>query len=208
MQFIDRSSVAAPPCLERYQRPQGWGDVEGACRSSIVAALEGMQGERCAYCQSSLEGDGRTHIEHFRQRSGWPQYTFSWDNMFRSCRIEGRCGVEKDKIDPPARMNLVVKPDVDDPLMFLRFRRTGEVEPQPGLPPHNDARAKETIRVFVLNHAALVPQRKNYIEAALQEANEILALGDTDPDVPSLIAALADDYRNGPFGGAVVSVLT
>lgn len=213
MRSLDRSAVSAPRCLSRYHHGRNqWGELTHAERAEIRSALIQLQGARCAYCECLLENvddveRSNAHIEHFVQRRQAPQLTFVWRNLFHSCSFDNRCGHYKDRAGVRPDFALLLKPDVDDPSAFLRFRDDGSVEARPGVSPLAASRAHETIRVFALNHAALRAQRAYWIGAAVQQAEEIVELGD-DPDVASLYAQLVDALRGSAFEGAIVDVLT
>ena len=147
MHFLQRE--AAPNCLSNYQHGQHqWTSPTVAERTEIRTALEAMQGRRCAYCECDLPQDGQhgQHIEHFRQRSRYPQGTFDWDNLFLSCDREDSCGKHKDTCTyTPADL---IKPDVEDPELFFRYGEDGTISVRQGLSPQQQHRAIETLRIF------------------------------------------------------------
>jgi len=207
MRFLDRSIVPPPACLSTYRLPQDWGAVTFADKTAIVGQLNRLQGQRCAYCECDLENEGRyPHIEHFVQRSREPSQTFVWANLFRSCSHEDRCGKHKDKQEIVASyvQGVLVKPDVDDPRAFLRFRGDGEVEVRHDAP--SAQRAAETIRVFHLNHVALKAMRKPWMDAARQEAEKIAEFG-LDEETEALFQLLVEDWRGKPHEAAIFDVL-
>lgn len=143
----------APQCLARF-RPgtDAWdGQKVDEAKPLIWQALTAMQGELCAYCEGSLVDLGR-HIEHFCQRSVYPNRTFDWDNLFGACDRRDSCGHYKDRPRAPDYdCGDLVNPAVEDPDQFFIIRDTGRIEPRPGLSARHRVRAELTIRVFNLN---------------------------------------------------------
>ena len=109
-----------------------------------------MQGERCAYCECSLIAQGK-HIEHFRQKSIYPQGTFDWWNLFGSCNRNNSCGKHKDSIASNYDHRDLIKPDVDDPNHFFHFMVDGTIALRDGLSATDQKRATETLRIFNLD---------------------------------------------------------
>jgi len=122
-------------------------------RSAIWDKLNAMQGNRCAYCEMEIS-QGKGHIEHFRQRSRYPQGTFDWANLFGSCDRNGVCGRHKDECGNYPHQDLI-KPDVDDPDDYFVFDPQGGIHPKAGLAPDKHRRAKETIRILKLDGGGL-----------------------------------------------------
>ena len=111
-----------------------------------------MQGDRCAYCESEISSPNR-HIEHFVKRNGPNgnrRLTFEWSNLFGSCDREESCGKYKDKqsFEPDE----LIKPDRDNPEDYLLFLSDGRIVPRGDLSDANRRSAKETLRVFNLDH--------------------------------------------------------
>jgi uncharacterized protein (TIGR02646 family) len=181
MRKLDRNAVAAPSCLSAYDyRTLSWGDFGAACKRSVRFALFQLQGIhgitsedaseyglRCAYCESAIRHEG--HIEHFRRKNrtrpdGYPELTFSWDNLFLACGSKNHCGHYKDRRNSiPYDADQILKPDVDEPEDFLYFHSSGEVRPRHNLEAADEHRARETIRVFGLNDRGLKGSRANAV---------------------------------------------
>jgi uncharacterized protein (TIGR02646 family) len=72
----------APSCLDRHKRTSGndWNKVSREDKTEIWKALNAMQFDRCAYCESKII-DSKQHIEHFSPRGGFPKLTFTWSNI-------------------------------------------------------------------------------------------------------------------------------
>jgi uncharacterized protein (TIGR02646 family) len=172
MHSLDRKATSAPGCLAAYDyHTQTWDDA-APCKPAIRERLAVVQVERCAYCETPLFGGG--HIEHFRRknRAHFPELTFAWSNLFLSCDSPSNCGRFKDRRNAPAYdPKQLVKPDEDDPEVFLYFHSDGEVRPQSGADPAAEARANETIRVFGLNDPALKDSRRRALNRYLRDAH-------------------------------------
>ncbi|MFY9261689.1 MAG: retron Ec78 anti-phage system effector HNH endonuclease PtuB [Gallionella sp.] len=165
----------APAGLDRYKHGQDtWGNgiPSESVRQAIWDKLNAMQGGRCAYCEAAI-GEGKRHIEHFRQRGRYPQGTFAWDNLFGSCHRQGCCGDHKDK--QQYTPNDLIKPDEEDPEHFLIFAADGSVSPRANLSPQEKHRAEETIRIFNLD-GALKQIRQRAISGYIQTAEEFASM--------------------------------
>lgn len=149
MKKLDRSAVAAPPCLARYHpTTHTWDDIKPD-KPEIRNHLSRLQGERCAYCEGDLQILGQ-HIEHFRRKAVHPHLTFVWDNLYWSCDQTDSCGHYKDHGAGPYNPDDLVEPCVHDPDKFFRFRSDGTIEIRYGLSATDQHRARETLRVFNL----------------------------------------------------------
>ncbi|MCH4564698.1 TIGR02646 family protein [Halomonas sp. EGI 63088] len=174
---------AAPGCLARYQQgPQDWRRISVAEKREIWQQLDAMQGQRCAYCESGLP-EGRRHIEHFRQRSRYPQGTFQWDNLFGSCDKSDSCGRRKDRTT--YRDGDILKPDVDDPDNYLQFLADGRIVPRNDLTERQRHRSEETLRVFNLDHerGALRQMRRSAVQGYLGTVEDLLECTELDEDL-------------------------
>jgi uncharacterized protein (TIGR02646 family) len=209
MHKLDRDPEA-PSGLNRYQHGRDqWGNsvptpVE---RAAIWEKLNAMQGERCAYCEGPIDSENR-HIEHFQQRSRYPQGTFDWHNLFGSCNRSGTCGDQKDRcgIYPP---NLLIKPDVEDPEQLLVFSPDGSVRARAGLSPTDSNRAQETIRVFGLQ-GALRQIRLSHVSGYKQTAEEFAEMAAQFP-TEDWLPLLEEEIRKTallPYATAIKHVLT
>jgi len=193
---LDRSRIAAPDCLAKYDyRIHDWQDFKGACKKQLRFALfqlQGIEGTttqdaseyglRCAYCESAIYDEG--HIEHFRRKNPqhFPELTFEWGNLFLACGANTHCVHYKDRPSAAAyNPNHLLKPDEHDPSSFLYFHSSGEVRANCTLNDNDKGRAQETIRVFGLNDATLRGARAKAVRSyskMKEEDFEILALLD------------------------------
>jgi len=161
-----------------------WKDVD---LEDIWSYLTQMQGSFCAYCECSLE---RKHVEHFRTRECFKKLTFDWNNLFGSCgdtRKKGgwdRCGIYKDNGAGEYDVDLLVKPDEDNPNEYLLFLTTGQVVPAKGLAGQKLLKSQETIRVFNLNgDPSLAGRRRTTLSYVLEEVKALYdAYGNLDED--------------------------
>jgi uncharacterized protein (TIGR02646 family) len=181
MHKLHRGEV--PSCLKRHHRISGndWQQVSPEDRTEIWQALQDMQLGRCAYCESKITAPEQ-HIEHFCPRSRFAQETFAWPNLFGSCNAQEHCGKYKDNKQhvqsyKPADL---IKPDEENPEKLLLFVIDGTVAIRCDLPPEDQHRASETIRVFNLNAASLKNQRRQAVQGYLNFAEDQFALSDTE----------------------------
>lgn len=150
MRKLDRTVVAAPPCLAQYRHGvHNWGHLTRADKDQIRACLEQMQGRRCAYCEGALDTLGQ-HIEHFHLKHRFPHLTFDWTNLYWSCDQRDSCGRYKDHSAGVFDPGDLIKPCIDDPDKFFRFRSDGTISVRPDLSERDQQRAHETLRVFNL----------------------------------------------------------
>lgn len=198
---------AAPGCLAKFQHGRdNWVNVDSSSKSEIWIELETMQGERCAYCESDISG-GKKHIEHFRQKGRDPKVTFDWSNLFGSCMRKESCGIHKDKLKPYDPANLI-KPDTEDPEIFLVFSADGSVHPRANISEQDFLRAKETIRIFNLDDP-LQQIRKSAVCGYVQTAEELYKLASEFPeeDVMELLREEINQTAHLPFCTAIKHVL-
>ena len=150
MRKLDRASVPAPACLASYKHGKhNWDSLTSDDKGQIRKQLEQLQGKRCAYCEGNLDSLGQ-HIEHFRKKSSFPKLTFSWSNLYWSCDQKDSCGYFKDNGAGKYKVEELLKPCVDDPDEFFRFRANGCIDIRDDLSAEDKRRAAETLRVFAL----------------------------------------------------------
>ena len=177
-------------------------------RQAIWDKLNAMQGKRCAYCEADISGDSK-HIEHFRQRSRYPQGTFAWDNLFGSCNRQNSCGKHKDEKAAPYNDADLVKPDIEDPESLLVFDPNGGVSPRKGLSPQATQRASETIRVFNLD-GVLKAIRRSELAGYVQTAEQFAEMAQhfSEAEWSTLLQEEIDNTTHLPFSTAIKHVLT
>ena len=167
----------APSCLSRYQHGRdNWSHVTPEEREEIWQQLHAMQGNLCAYCETSLitkSGQRDAHIEHFLQKGRDPRVTFDWNNLFGSCNRKESCGKHKDKrqYDP----TILIKMDEEDPDHFFLFVSDGTIALREALTEDEIKRAEGTLLIFNLDaeHGALRQMRRNTIQGYIQTAEDL-----------------------------------
>lgn len=228
MHKLDRSAVPAPKFLSGFQPARKWTDLSSKKKRQIQIALANMQKSidsdgheivRCAYCEVRIvvpnPPDGieaeyeNSHIEHFRTRKDCPQLTFDWNNLFLSCTISKVCGKYKDEgHEFPYAPEDLIKPDVDDPDLYLHFSSTGEVLPRDGLDAQKTNRAKETIRVLRLDDPTLIHRRQEVLSSVLSGLQEFMQIPGVSDDELALYCQEEVQAREWePFSSAIKSVL-
>lgn len=223
MHQLDRAIVPAPPCLARLRAAgNGW-NLAPADYDELHAALEQLQGRRCAYCEADLDVMGE-HVEHFARRSRFPARIFDWANLFWSCSAPESCGKHKDacgqtSYGPCARHDSdgaayadadLIDPSLDDPEEYFLFVGDGQIRPRSGLSPEKSRRAIATIRVFGLDCERLRHMRKRVAAGYLHTAEELLDLAQVfaQQDVMDLLDGELQVTRHLPFATTIKHVLT
>lgn len=201
----------APESLQNYRHGRdNWSDVTPDEKLEIWNQLEAMQGQRCAYCEDAISNHHR-HIEHFRQRSRYPQGTFSWDNLFGSCDRLNNCGRHKDRCGNYDHLDLI-KPDVEDPEKFFLFITDGTIRIRPELNPNNTRRASETLRIFNLNarSGSLRYMRERAVIGYKQIAEELRQLAEIFPleDFQAYLQTEITATAQLPFATAIKHALS
>ena len=176
-------------------------------RAAIWDKLVDMQGKRCAYCEGPLTETDR-QIEHFRQRSRYPQGTFDWHNLFGSCTRTATCGDHKDKCGVYPHQDLI-KPDVEDPEAFLVFNPNGTIRPRADLGSYDQYRAESTIRILGLD-GALNQIRLSEVYGYIQTAEDFAEFAEHFPeeDWMPLLQEEIHNISHLPFATAIRHVLT
>ncbi len=209
MHYLDRSQVAAPTCLSRYQHGRDAWEALARTKADygqVTDALDALQGGRCAYCEGLL---GHAHVDHFEQRSENVRRTFDWGNLFRSCLRDDSCGRYKDR--QTYACTDLIKPDVDDPEDFFRFQSDGSIATTESLSARDAHRARTTLRVLSLDavHGPLRQSRQAHVQGYVQTGLEILDLAQQlGADARVLIEAEVAQTRHLPYATAIKHVLT
>ncbi len=202
----------APSCLSGYKHGQNhWRDVTPDEKADIWRELDKMQVKRCAYCEVGIKTtwpDMDSHIEHFRQRSRYPQGTFQWANLFGSCNRKDSCGNHKDRasVYPP---DVLINMGDEDPEDFLFFLDNGRVVPANGLSEQQQHRAEETIRLFNLNSSALTWKRLGEVAGYKQTRDDLIALAQEyeEHEWRPLLEQELSKIKDLPFATAIKHVM-
>ncbi len=135
--------------------------------------------------------------------------TFVWDNLFRSCERVDSCGRYKDdQTYAPADL---IKPDVDDPEHFFRFKSDGSMAIRQGLSAAEWKRAEETLRVLALDaeRGPLRTTRMSHVAGYVQTGLDLLALAaDLGADGQALIDEEVANSAHLPYATAIKHILT
>lgn len=200
--------TASPPCLGDYRHGEhNWDDVTPAHKAELRAALDAMQGARCAYCEQDLSRTKATHIDHFIQRSLDPTKTFEWTNLFRSCGHPDHCGFYKDGKGRPYSAPDLIKADTENPRKGIQFLSDGSVTTRKSADVRDAQRARETIRILHLDAPRLRGMRKAYLSPLTGELDDVLEAGLSPAERDQYLRDLATSYQNQPFFAAVLDFL-
>jgi uncharacterized protein (TIGR02646 family) len=130
----------------------------------IKEVLFATSSGKCAFCECIPSEGGNIEVEHFKPKSIYPNYTFSWDNFLPSCRnCNGSKGVHDTVITP------IVNPyDIDPSDCFsYDFLLIKAVEG------NNEDIANETIQVCSLNSTKLTKPRAELLHALTQAVSSL-----------------------------------
>jgi uncharacterized protein (TIGR02646 family) len=138
-----------------------WYDFKQPDKEAVHQSLLREQGFVCCYCEQGVSKD-KSHIEHIKPQSSYPQHRFDYQNMLASCEgNDGRhCGHKKDNWYDPLKF---VTPLVSDCTTFFIFTSAGEIKPTDN--PERESAANETINRLNLNHSSLIANRKAVLNA-------------------------------------------
>jgi uncharacterized protein (TIGR02646 family) len=150
-----------------------WGEMK--------AELAQLSFGKCWYCESR-QGRSDNAVDHFRPKSKYPWYAFSHENFRFACSFcnsphrNSEAGQTQGKSDlfplfenstqatseqdVDAEVPVLLDPcKANDPGM-LDFRRDGAACPTFPDDPTRARRASESIRIYALNHAQLIEERR------------------------------------------------
>lgn len=173
-----RAKGKPPANLTRWGAQWTKGYCEGKCddwatpkaKQILREAVLPLTYHKCAFCESGLDVDAYTCIEHYHCKSIYKHLAFEWENLLPCCQI---CNTTKGDHD---HQNSLLKPDDENPEDFLTVHPdTGAVEPAGGLNPDQEFRATETIRIMGLNRLRLRLKRKKlqkWLRIWVRDANQ------------------------------------
>jgi uncharacterized protein (TIGR02646 family) len=204
MKYLFRTD--GPECLKKYKvGSDNWKSVSPEHKQDIRDYLEQMQGEFCAYCESSL--DTSKHIEHFANKDQFPKMTFSWINLFLSCGSNIHCGHYKDGNKAPKYSYLdLIKPDQESSRDFFIFNSDGRVSILENLNEENIRKASVSLDVFNLNETDLVNRRSSTLASVEIIVKYIYSLQDVS-QIQEYITYYINEYTGSEFSEAKLQLL-
>lgn len=180
--------------------PDGWQATRHISYMLRKRILEVEQGGLCAYTELRLDPNSSTsHIDHYRKRSLFPELTFEYRNLMVSCNLEFCSAKYKDKIIVPEDYKLLLNPTTDNPVDHLTYNFTGKIIPRKG-----SVKGDKTIRLFNLNHRALMEHRKAIAYALLSpryrsmnEQKAIRSVGEMESFIKTIYRRMQKgEYQN------------
>jgi uncharacterized protein (TIGR02646 family) len=121
----------------------------------------------CGYSEIPIDDERDCHIDHFRKRNMFPDYTFDWYNLVAASNDEDFGAKYKDNksgIKKPDYSNFF-NPVEEFVNSYFYYNERGEIEPHPTLSdPVLQSKVQKTIEVFNLQNKSLVNRRKTIIE--------------------------------------------
>ena len=138
----------------RYAHPE--------VRQALVAMFGRNSLTKCAFCEAHISPISDDHIEHFRPKAEFLDFTFAWENLLIACTV---CNRDYKKSQFPTDSNgalLLIDPTVDLPEAHLDFvwdevTKLATVAPK-------DQRGLETERCLGLNRDELRASRSQYVQ--------------------------------------------
>jgi uncharacterized protein (TIGR02646 family) len=127
-------------------------------KSYVKDALQRMAHGKCVYCESNIKHVAYPHIEHYRPKRRYPEFTYTWENLLLACPV---CNNDKSDAFPldPAESPLLLNPCDDDPEEHITFARGRLVA--------LSERGKVTRDQLSLNRDALFDERRKLLTKAL-----------------------------------------
>lgn len=122
--------------------------------------LREMFHDKCAYCEAKITHIAYPHIEHYRPKKKYPQYTFEWNNLLLACGICNGSAHKGDNFplkDGDEDTPLLLNPCGDDPEQHLEFVQARVV--------FLSERGQHTRDLLGLNRDELFDRRRNLLLA-------------------------------------------
>ena len=115
-------------------------------------ALRRSTSGKCMYCESRMEHNSFSHVEHIKPKSKFPELEFVWDNLGFSCEW---CNTNKsDKYDEAIPFINPYNENPEEHLVFLEHIM---------YPKNGSARGEYTKTELKLNRSGLIDDRKEKI---------------------------------------------
>jgi uncharacterized protein (TIGR02646 family) len=108
---------------------------------------------KCAYCESKIAHIEHPHIEHYRPKKKYPDFTFEWENFLLACSVCNGASYKGSKFPLDGNGDpVLINPCVDTPGDHFRFRK--------GYLVAITGRGKSTRRILGLNRDDLKDYRE------------------------------------------------
>ncbi len=127
-------------------------------KAYVRNTLKEMFHDKCAYCESKITHVTYPHIEHYRPKKKYPQYTFEWQNLLLACSICNGSAHKGDKFplkDGNVDKPLLLNPCDDDPGQHLEFEQARVV--------FLSERGQKTRNLLGLNRDELFDRRRELL---------------------------------------------
>ena len=133
-------------------------------RVNLASEILKEQNSLCIYCEKLIKDyPNDCHIDHFKKRDFFSNFTLDYGNLVISCNNENRCAKYKDKKISKVDYKNLINPVIENPEEFLEYTFYGELEAKSDLNKSNKEKAEFTIKILNLNDRSLVEERKNTI---------------------------------------------
>ena len=107
----------------------------------------------------------KSHIDHYRKRSLFPELTFEWNNLFVDGLSEHYGAKYKDSVVTSKRdYTLLISPNENNVERYFTYMENGEIIVAPGLSKQEVQKADYTIKTFNLNNSELKSKRARIIK--------------------------------------------
>ncbi len=173
--------------------PESWGELSIEIGFDVrTYMLMEEQNFQCAYTEIRLEPE-KSHIDHFKKKSLFPNLAFEWENLLTSCNYDYYGARFKDRQIKREQYQNLINPVAEDPQQYFTYSFTGEI-----LIDENNEKAKITRDLFNLNDRSLVEQRKLVAEGikSMYKQFTVDELIDYIGKFESFIRALYADFEN------------
>ncbi|WP_272870192.1 retron Ec78 anti-phage system effector HNH endonuclease PtuB [Aliivibrio fischeri] len=181
-----------------YHTTHTWKHMTQAKKRHVWKELGKFQNGLCVYCESkAVKGKNLGHIEHFYDKSTHANLTFDWNNLFGCCDSKFHCGHYKDQTLPGGirrkyNVNLLIKPDVEDPENYFQFFPSGKIEKKHGLSTLDEQKAIETIKALKLDDSSLERSREQQITHFQSRVSAALSIIDNEDDEETIVLAISE----------------
>lgn len=147
----------------RRNHPEKWEDAKDESPVWRKYILEHEQSGLSGYTETPLRLE-KSHIDHFRKQSLYPQLVFEWNNYVVDGKDDTYGARYKDNaIHNRADNEKLINPVFEDAQRFFKYELSGKIIPAEGLSEEEKEKAGFTIAAFNLNESSLVDRRKKII---------------------------------------------